>query len=469
MNNYIRNKLIKLLVTLIFLIVVLCISLKFLYIEDYFNDINKSCRILVSNQLSNILNGHENNNEPYKYTIISLDGKVIKSTENIKEKEISLNSLSFDSWYEIKDSNEIRYSTFLIRDGKIENIVIFTIPKEDILAIRNDINYKLIYTFISFFIFSVIIFIVYKIYSIISKDVLNPIKQMHKSAREILRGNYLEYVNYDYHGEIGEFSHDFEVMRDSLVVAREKEENIKRAEKELLACISHDLKTPIANISGYCEGIIDGVVKEEKDIKRYIGIILKKSRVLNKLLDDILELSKAEINQMTINKKEVYSKEFFEELLEEVSMDVASSGRRFEVNGDIPNLLINLDEEKITQVINNIVSNSIKYTDNDGVISISFSKISDGLEIICRDNGIGIAQDELKLVFSKFYRSEKHRNQNIPGSGLGLSIAKYIVEMHNGNIEIVSGKDKGTTVYVKIRNKPNNVSASGVQLNIGIN
>lgn len=452
MNNYIRNKLIKLLAILIFLIVVLCISLKFLYTEDYFNDINKSCRILVSNQLNNILNDDEDNNEPYKYTIISLDGKVIKSTENIKEKEVSLNSLSFDSWYEIKDSNEIRYSTSLIRDGKIENIVIFTIPKEDILAIRNDINYKLIYTFISFCIFSVIIFIVYKIYSIISKDVLKPIKSMHKSAREILKGNYLEYVNYDYHGEIGEFSHDFEAMRDSLVVAREKEENIKRAEKELLACISHDLKTPIANISGYCEGIIDGVVKEEKDIKRYIGIILKKSRVLNKLLDDILELSKAEINQMTINKKEVYSKEFFEELLEEVSMDVAASGKQFILKTEIPNIIINLDQEKITQVINNIISNAVKYTNDDGIIAMSFKKLNDGLEIICEDNGIGIGQEELKLVFNKFYRSDKHRNQNIPGSGLGLSIAKYIVEMHNGNIELFSEKTIGTTVIIKIRN-----------------
>lgn len=452
MNNYIRNKLIKLLAILIFLIVVLCISLKFLYTEDYFNDINKSCRILVSNQLNNILNDDEDNNEQYKYTIISLDGKVIKSTENIKEKEVSLNSLSFDSWYEIKDSNEIRYSTSLIRDGKIENIVIFTIPKEDILAIRNDINYKLIYTFISFCIFSVIIFIVYKIYSIISKDVLKPIKSMHKSAREILKGNYLEYVNYDYHGEIGEFSHDFEAMRDSLVVAREKEENIKRAEKELLACISHDLKTPIANISGYCEGIIDGVVKEEKDIKRYIGIILKKSRVLNKLLDDILELSKAEINQMTINKKEVYSKEFFEELLEEVSMDVAASGKQFILKTEIPNIIINLDQEKITQVINNIISNAVKYTNDDGIIAMSFKKLNDGLEIICEDNGIGIGQEELKLVFNKFYRSDKHRNQNIPGSGLGLSIAKYIVEMHNGNIELFSEKTIGTTVIIKIRN-----------------
>ena len=435
MNNYIRNKLIKLLAILIFLIVVLCISLKFLYTEDYFNDINKSCRILVSNQLNNILNDVKDTNDSYKYTIISLDGKVIKSTENIKEKEVSLNSLSFDSWYEKEDGNEIRYSTSLIRDGKIENIAIFSIPKEDILAIRNDINYKLIYGFISFCIFGLIIFIVYKIYSIISKDILKPIKSMHKSAREILKGNYLEYVNYDYHGEIGEFSHDFEVMRDSLVVAREKEENIKRAEKELLACISHDLKTPIANISGYCE-----------------GIILKKSRVLNKLLDDILELSKAEINQMTINKKEVYSKEFFEELLVEVSMDVAASGKQFILKTEIPNIIINLDEEKITQVINNIISNAVKYTNDDGIIAMSFKRLTDRLEIICEDNGIGIGQEELKLVFNKFYRSDKHRNQNIPGSGLGLSIAKYIVEMHNGNIELFSGKNIGTKVIIKIRN-----------------
>ena len=169
-------------------------------------------------------------------------------------------------------------------------------------------------------------------------------------------------------------------------------------------------------------------------------------------MDDILELSKAEINQMTINKKEVYSKEFFEELLEEVSMDVAASGKQFILKTEIPNIIINLDQEKITQVINNIISNAVKYTNDDGIIAMSFKKLNDGLEIICEDNGIGIGQEELKLVFNKFYRSDKHRNQNIPGSGLGLSIAKYIVEMHNGNIELFSEKTIGTTVIIKIRN-----------------
>ena len=452
MNNYIKKTLTKLLAILLILIISFGISVYFLVKDDYFKDITNSCRVLVSDQLNNISMGNENADKRYKYTIVSLDGKVIKSTENEKVNKISLTNLSFDNWYEVNNEGLVRYSTTLIANGKIENIVIFSIPKEDIIDFRNDINAHNIYKISTVLILIGIIFIIYRIYKLINKDILLPIREMHKSAGEIVRGNYLEKVNYDYCGEIGEFSHDFESMRDSLVVASERERNLKKAEKDLLACISHDLKTPIANISGYCEGIIDGVVKEEQDIKRYAHIILKKARVLTKLLEDILELSKAEINQMSITKKEIYSKEFFEELLEEVAMDVMGSRRKFIVENEIPNILINIDEEKMTQVINNIISNAVKYTDDNGVISLEFSKIHEGIEIRIKDNGIGIAAEEVDLVFNKFYRSEKHRNQNIPGSGLGLAIAKYITEMHNGSIEMISGKGRGTTVIVRIRN-----------------
>lgn len=452
MNNYIKSTLKKLLIILIILIALLSASLIFLVNKDYFKDISNSCKVLVSNQLNDISKGYENTKEEYKYTIVSLEGKVIKSTEENMPKSISINNLSFDNWHEIDDEGLVRYSAPLIIDGKIEKIVIFTIPKGDILSFRADVKDKNIFKIITVFILLLIIFTIYRIYKLIDKDILKPIKEMHKSAGEILKGNYLEKIDYDYFGEVGEFSHDFERMRNSLVVAEEKEKKLKVAEKELLACISHDLKTPIANISGYCEGVIDGVVKEEKDIKRYVGIILRKAKVLTKLLDDILELSKAEINQMTINKKEVYTQEFFEELIEEVAMDIISSGRKFNINGEIPNLLINLDEEKITQVINNIISNSIKYTNEDGEINIEFNKIHEGIEIRIKDNGIGVGEEEVNLVFNKFYRSEKHRNQNIPGSGLGLSIARYITEMHNGNIKMISGKNQGTLVIIKIKN-----------------
>lgn len=452
MNRYIKNTLSKLIISLLVLIIAFGASIVFLVKDDYFKDITNSCRVLVAEQLHSMSIDLEKVEDRYEYTIISLDGRVIKSTDEESYKEVSLNNLSFDNWYEVKNKGLVRYSAPLIIDGEIENIVIFTIPKDDIIKLRDDNGYRNIYEISTLLIFLGIIFVVYKIYKLVNKDILVPINEMHKSAVEILKGNYLEEVNYDYHGEIGEFSHDFESMRDGLVVSSDRERRLKVAEKELLACISHDLKTPLANISGYCEGIIDGIVKEEKDVKRYSGIILKKARALTKLLDDILELSKAEINQMTIRKEESYSKEFFEALLDEVSMDVASSGRKFILEGEIPNLLIDIDKDKITQVINNIISNAVKYTYSNGIISISFKKIHDGLEIKIRDDGVGIVAEELPLVFNKFYRCEKHRNQNIPGSGLGLSIAKYIVEMHNGSIEMVSNKDRGTTVIAKIRN-----------------
>ncbi len=224
---------------------------------------------------------------------------------------IPLNELSFDNWYEVNNKQVVRYSAPLIREGEIKEIVIFTIPKDDIVKIRGD-GRGFIWYIPSILIFLAIMFIIHKIYRIINVDILVPINEMHNSAMEILKGNYFEKIKYDYQGEIGEFSHDFERMRDSLKVSREREETLKKAEKELLACISHDLKTPISNISGYCEGILDGVVKEENQIKRYAGIILKKSKVLTKLLDDMLEFSKAEINQMSIKKQEIYSMEFFQ-------------------------------------------------------------------------------------------------------------------------------------------------------------
>ncbi|MBU3087942.1 HAMP domain-containing histidine kinase [Clostridium gasigenes] len=456
MNKHVKNTVTKLLILLITLIVVLVGSLFIIFKDDYFKDIVNSCRVIVSEDLINISKAYEDYEETnvetiYTYTIVNLDGKIIKTIEDEKRYYIPLNELSFDNWYEVNNKQVVRYSAPLIREGEIKEIVIFTIPKDDILKIRGD-RRGFIWYIPSILIFLAIMFIIHKIYRIINVDILVPINEMHNSAMEILKGNYFEKIKYDYQGEIGEFSHDFERMRDSLKVSREREETLKKAEKELLACISHDLKTPISNISGYCEGILDGVVKEENQIKRYAGIILKKSKVLTKLLDDMLEFSKAEINQMSIKKQEVYSMEFFKGLLDEISMDVISSGREFIINGEIPNLLINLDGDRIGQVLNNIISNSIKYTSDKGIITISFKKLKDGLEVSLNDDGVGIASEELPFVFNKFYRGEKHRNQNITGSGLGLSIAKYIIEMHKGNIEVRSYKEKGTIVTFGINN-----------------
>lgn len=111
-----------------------------------------------------------------------------------------------------------------------------------------------------------------------------------------------------------------------------------------------------------------------------------------------------------------------------------------------------MDAEKIRQLINNIISNSIKYTLDDGIIKIKFERIVEGIKISIEDNGRGIATDKIKNVFNKFYRGDTHRNQNIQGSGLGLSIAEYIAKLHNGGIKISSLRNEGTKVIITLKN-----------------
>jgi len=451
MKNSIRKKI----GLYIILICTLIISL-FIFSLLLGNETNETfgineCRVVTSQGKTNIETAFKNGTldedtvRELKFTVIDLKGNIITTNSGKDNKIDIVTDLSFDSWYEDNNKEQIKYNTQLMVDGEMKCIIIFEIPKEKLNEFLNDSWSR---SLLLFAIINVIgiIYTIRKLYKLIINDILKPIDEMHKSAKSILRGDLNNRVIYDYSGEIGEFAHDFEKMRDNLKDAREQAEKVKRSEKELIACISHDLKTPISTINGYCEGILDGVVKDEKNIKRYAGIILKKSKVLLKLIDDMLEFSKAEINEMTINKEEVYSLEYFNEIFEDISMDVATSSRNFILEGEIPNIIINIDKNRIFQVIYNLISNSIKYTQVNGEIKISVEKEGKYLVVKVKDNGIGIGAGEISHVFEKFYRGEKHRGLDIPGSGLGLSIAKYIVNQHNGDISINSEGDRGTEV-----------------------
>ena len=449
MKNSIRKK--------IGLYIILTVTLIFtlsLFIFSLGREKNKTfgvneCRIVTSVEKSKIQTAfinetlNESTVKELKFTVIDLSGNIITSNSSKENKIDIVSELSFDNWYESNNKNEIKYNTQLVVDGEIKGIIIFEIPKEKLNEFLRDGGRRSLLFFAIINIIG-ITYVIGKLYKLIVRDVLKPIDEMHKTAKSILRGDLNNRVRYDYSGEIGEFAHDFEEMRDNLKEAREQEEKIKRSEKELIACISHDLKTPIATIFGYCEGILDGVVKDEKNIKRYAATILKKSKILIKLIDDMLEYSKAEINEMTINKEEVYSREYFNEIFEDISMDVVSSSRNFILEGEIPNVIINIDKNRIFQVIYNLISNAIKYTELQGEIKVSVEREGQYLKVRVKDNGIGIGAREISHVFEKFYRGEKHRGLDIPGSGLGLSIAKYIVNQHNGDISIKSEGDRGT-------------------------
>ena len=149
---------------------------------------------------------------------------------------------------------------------------------------------------------------------VMKKDIWGPVNEIHKSTRSILNGNFEESIRYDYSGEIGTLCHDFEKMRDEIRDGAMREQQSREKERVLYASISHDLKTPLAIITGYLEQILYGVVNTREQILETAEHALTKVKVLNKLTEDILEHSKAQMNQLQMQKREFYADAFFKEL-----------------------------------------------------------------------------------------------------------------------------------------------------------
>lgn len=280
------------------------------------------------------------------------------------------------------------------------------------------------------------------------RDFWEPLGQLRESTEKILAGDYEQPVVYDYKGEIGHLCHDFEKMRDFLCASRKREQQMKEKERVLYASLSHDLKTPLAIVQGYLEEISYDVVTTEEEIKEAAGLCLSKIQGIGRLTDDILAHSKAELGQLSIIRKEVYADQYFGTLLKEYEKDAKAAG--YELSYELPpRVLLALDPDRIAEVLQNLIGNAVKYSGKGLKLEVFFFMEETAkrmLIVVVKDNGNGIEAADLPFVFDLFYRGNKARTQDIPGSGLGLHITKYIVEQHGGHIECDSIAGVGTTM-----------------------
>lgn len=436
----------------------LMFSIAYLYVIIYNENSNyptvNNGRVLTNNTKVKIeyafkANDYKKNiKSDFKYAAVNLKGEILMSSINKYPRNTTVNLYNFmeyDSKFYKQNKDTIKYTEPLIVNNNQVGTVIFFIPKKYFLKTLP--LYKTLFQIVPFAAIFVVI-IIYLIYIslLVKKDILQPIYSLDKSAKNILKGDFSCKIKYDYDNEIGVLCHNFEAMRDELKFSKEREAEIKRNEKELLACLSHDIKTPLTAIHGYVSGIKDGIVKDREGIENYCMVILKRVKMLTKLLEDILEHSKAELNKMNIVMKEFYCGDFWMDILEDLSIEVESKGLQFQMSSEIPNLLLKADKKRISEVIYNLVSNSIKYSKENSMIGVYFEVNANYLKIYVKDTGIGITSSDVPYIFNKFYRGEKSRNQNVPGSGLGLSISKYIVEAHGGFIECITSSSKGTTM-----------------------
>ncbi|WP_455715723.1 HAMP domain-containing sensor histidine kinase [Anaerosporobacter sp.] len=417
-------------------LVLLCGIIIYLVNTNVDTLIHNRARVLMNNCIFEVNQGDYTSLEAYTYLTINLSGEVIHSNpKNMVQNKVDMKIVTGNSYG--KKSGNYVYSAPILEDGLQVGTIYVEIPYEKLIKKSYFCIYVMAVTIIA------VLVILIKFILFLHRDILLPIRQVHQSTKKIREGDFRERVRYDYDGEIGLLCHDFESLRDELDYSIQNERLLKEKEKLLLAYISHDLRTPIATISGYVEGIHTGLVKDER-VQEYTSIILKKITMLNGLIDDILEHSKAQLHEFDIHKTECYSRDFFTGIVEELRGDIMKKGLEFRSN-EIPNLLINIDQKRILQVLQNLVGNAMKFTEK-GTIAIQFRYESEKLFIAVLDTGVGISATDQSMIFEPFYRGEKARTLNVPGSGLGLSISQYIVTQHGGRIFCDSVLDEGTTM-----------------------
>ncbi|PKM78343.1 MAG: sensor histidine kinase [Firmicutes bacterium HGW-Firmicutes-15] len=284
---------------------------------------------------------------------------------------------------------------------------------------------------------------------IVSRSILKPIEALKNAAGQIKEGNLNFKVKTDSNDEIGQLSRTFEEMRCKLQESIELQMQYEENRKELISNISHDLKTPIAAIKGYTEGIMDGIPDSPEKLEKYIQTIHSKAIDVDKLIDELFLFSKLDLKREPFNFEKVEMISYLQHSTEELLLDLNKKGiqLKFETDHDKP-LTVIADREKLKRVINNIIDNSVKYMDKSpGEISITLQDGSDRVTIGIRDNGQGISQAALSLIFDRFYRADPSRNTTIQGSGLGLSIAQRIIEEHGGRIWAESKEGVGTSIF----------------------
>lgn len=287
----------------------------------------------------------------------------------------------------------------------------------------------------------------------IYRGTMVPIKKLQVATKNIKEGNLDFTIDYDEQDEMGDLCRNFEEMRKRLKESTEEKMAAEKENRALISNIAHDLKTPITAVKGYSEGILDGVADTPEKQERYIRTIYNKANEMDRLLNELTLYSKIDTNRIPYNFKKINVSEYFNDCIEEIGLDLETRGIGLTYfNYADENIVIIADPEQLMRVINNIVTNAIKYMDKQkGQINVRIKDVGDFIQVEIEDNGKGISALDLPYIFDRFYRTDSSRNSSTGGSGIGLSIVKKIIEDHGGKIWATSKEKTGTTMYFVIR------------------
>ena len=271
--------------------------------------------------------------------------------------------------------------------------------------------------------------------SLLFRQITSPLRALSQSAQAVADGDLRQRVVIQSNDEIGRVARSFNRMAESLAQA-----DIQR--RNLIADIAHELRTPLTVIQGNLEALMDGVYDLTPE---NVAAIHKQSVVLSRLVADLRDLALAEAGQLQLELKTVVVEDLITQVSEGLEVQAREKGvtLKHEVAGNLPK--IQADEQRITQVLYNLMSNALRHTTTGGTITTTAELRNERVLVSVRDTGTGIAPEDLPHVFERFYRADRSRTRATGGSGLGLTISKQIIEAHGGQIWAQSWLGAGST------------------------
>jgi len=293
------------------------------------------------------------------------------------------------------------------------------------------------------FLFSVVsLIIIFVLVFLFSNWISKPLVAMRNAVRKLTRNDYNFSLPISARDEIGELNQSIMELSGELKHYRTERE-------EFLAEISHELRTPITYIRGYADVLQQTSVKDE-DRRKYLRFIREAADRLHRLIGDLYDMSKLDQVKVQIDKQEMDLVPFIRQMREEQMERFMEKG--IDLQDDLPStpVRVQADRNRLAQVIMNLLENARKYTPEGGSVRIRLSKEQREALIRIQDTGIGIPDSELPHIWRRFYRVEKSRSRDYGGAGLGLSIAKRIIELHDGTITVNSKEGIGTTFLIRL-------------------
>jgi histidine kinase len=271
--------------------------------------------------------------------------------------------------------------------------------------------------------------------------IVAPIRAMARASVRIAAGQYRERVPVPSNDELGELAARFNQMAETL-------ERVEERRRDLIADVAHELRTPLASIAGYMEGLMDGVIPAQPDTFHRVH---REAVRLQHLVEDLQELSRAEAGQLPIHRREVAVRDLVESAAARLRPQFETKGVSLasEVVTGLPLILV--DPDRMGQVLTNLLGNALQYTPEGGTVTVRAGGENGSVAITVVDTGIGIPAEHLPHVFDRFYRVDRSRTRASGGSGIGLTIVRHLVEAHGGSIRAESaGAGHGSTFTVTL-------------------